>query len=81
MKGKLRNVVVRIKSTENSHNKTNMDAFTFTATVASRVYHVYKTTSWIKAKVGDKVKVGNNSIVIRNRSVCLCDQNKKQVLL
>ena len=34
-----------------------MDAFTFTATVASRSYHVYKTTSWINAKVGDKVTV------------------------
>ena len=45
MKGKLRNVVARIKSTEYSHNKTNMDAFTFTATVASRGYYVYKTTS------------------------------------
>ena len=40
-----------------SHNKTNMDAFTFTATVASRGYHAYKTTSWINAKVGDKVTV------------------------
>ena len=57
MKGKLRNVVVRIKSTGYSHNKTNMDAFTFTATVASRAYHVYKTIFWIKAKVGDKVTV------------------------
>ena len=57
MKGKLRNVVVRIKSTEYSHNKTNMDGFTFTATVASRDCHVYKTKSWIKAKVGDKVTV------------------------
>ena len=45
MKGKLRNVVVRIKSTDYSYNKTNMDAFTFTATVASRGYHVYKITS------------------------------------
>ena len=55
MKGKLRNAFVRIKSTEKSHNKTNMDDFTFTATVASRGYHAYKATSWINAKVGDKV--------------------------
>ena len=34
-----------------------MNAFTFTATVASRGYHVYKTTSWINANVGDKVLV------------------------
>ena len=45
MEGKLQNAVVRIKSTEYSHNKTNMDAFTFTKTVASRDYPVYKTTS------------------------------------
>ena len=57
MEGKLRNVVVRIKSTEYSRNKTNMDAFTFTATVVSVGYHVYKTTSWINTKVGDKVTV------------------------
>ena len=57
MKGKLQNVVVRIKSTEYSHNKTNMDAFTFTATVASKGYRVYKTTSSINAKVGDEVTV------------------------
>ena len=57
MKAKLRNVVVRIKSTEYSHNKTNMGAFTFTATVASKGYHVYKTTSWINAKDGDKATV------------------------
>ena len=54
MNDKLRNVVVRIKSTEYSHNKTNMDAFTFTATVASKGYHVHKTTSWINAKAGEK---------------------------
>ena len=46
-----------IKSTEYSHNKTNMGAFTFTATVASRGYHVYKTTSWINANVRDKVTI------------------------
>ena len=57
MKDKLRNVVVRIKSTEYPHNKTNIDAFTFTATATSRGYHVYKTTSWIHSKVGDKVTV------------------------
>ena len=57
MKGKLRNGHVRIKSTEYSHNKTKMDAFTFTATVASRGYHICKTTSWINAKVGDKVTI------------------------
>ena len=48
--------VVRIKSTEYSHNKTNMDAFTLIATASSRGYHVYKT-SWITAKVGDKVTI------------------------
>ena len=57
MKGKLRNVVARIKSTEYSHKKTNMDVFTFTATVASRGYHVYQTTSWINAKIRDKLTV------------------------
>ena len=55
-KDKLRNVV-RTKSTEYSHNKTSMDAFTFTATVASRDYHLYKTKSCKNAKVGDKVTV------------------------
>ena len=34
-----------------------MDAFTFTATVAPRGYHVYKTISWINTKIGDKVTV------------------------
>ena len=34
-----------------------MDAFTFTATVASRDYHLYKTKSCKNAKVGDKVTV------------------------
>ena len=57
MKGKLRNVVVRIKSREYSHNKTNMDGLIFTGTVASRDYHVYKSTSWINTKAGDKVTV------------------------
>ena len=57
MKVKLQSLVVRIKSTEYSHNKTNMDAFTFTATVVSRGYHVYKIASCIHAKVGDKVIV------------------------
>ena len=40
-------------------HKTNTDAFNFTAAVASRGYHVFKTpsTSWIKAKVGDKLTV------------------------
>ena len=57
MKGKLRNVVVRIKSTVYSHSKTNVDDFAFTATVASKGYHVYKTTSWINAKVRDKVTI------------------------
>ena len=57
MKGKLWNVVVRIKSAEYSHNKTNIDAFTFTGTVASKGYHVYKTISWMKTKVGVKVTV------------------------
>ena len=55
MKGKLRNVVVRIKSIEYSHNKTNMDAFIFTATVILTGYHVYKITSWVIAKIGDKL--------------------------
>ena len=49
---------IRIKSTEYSHNKTNMDAFIFAAIVASRSYHVYKKKSWINAEVGDKVTVG-----------------------
>ena len=49
MKGKLQNIVVRTKSTENSRNKTNMDVFTFTVTWALRGYHVYKTTFLINA--------------------------------
>ena len=32
-------------------------AYSFTATVASRGYHVYKNTSWTNAKVGEKVTV------------------------
>ena len=56
MKGKLQNIVVRTKSTENSRNKISMDVFTFTVTVASRGYHVYKTTYLINAKVEDKLK-------------------------
>ena len=32
-------------------------AHSFTATVASRGYHVYKNTSWTNAKVGEKVTV------------------------
>ena len=57
MLGKLRNTVVRIKSSEYSHNKTDMCALTFTVTVASRGYHVYKTTSCVNANVVDKVTV------------------------
>ena len=32
-------------------------AYSFTAKVASRGYHVYKNTSWTNAKVGEKVRV------------------------
>ena len=32
-------------------------AYSFTATVASRDYHVYKNTSWTNAKVREKVTV------------------------
>lgn len=32
-------------------------AYTFTTKVAARGYHVYKNTTWIRAKAGDKVKV------------------------
>ena len=32
-------------------------AYSFTAAVASRGYHVYKNTSWTNAKVGEKVTV------------------------
>ena len=32
--------------------------YSFTATVASRDYHVYKNTLWTNAKVGEKVIVG-----------------------
>ena len=83
MKGKLRNAVVRIKSTEYSINKTNTDVLTLLVTVASSSYYVYKTTFLIKAKVGDKVnsRAANDSVVNRNRYVCMCDQNKKQVFL
>ena len=49
MKGKLQNIVVRTKSTENSRNKNNMDVFTFTVTVALRGCQVIKTTSLINA--------------------------------
>ena len=66
-------------------HKTNTDAFNFTAAVASRGYHVFKTTStsWINAKVGDKVTVEleMTGLSLENRSECLCDQNKKEVLL
>ena len=31
--------------------------YSFTATVASRGYHVYKITSWTNVKVGEKVTV------------------------
>ena len=46
-----------MKSTEKSHRKTSMYAFTFTATVVSRGWHLCKETSWINAKVRDKVTV------------------------
>ena len=83
MKSKLRNVFFRIKSTKYSVNKTNTDALTLLVTVASSSYYVYKTTSLINAKVGDKVNSGaaNDNVVNRNRYVCMCDQNKKQVFL
>ena len=32
-------------------------AYSFNATVAARGYHVYKSTTWVEAKVGDKVRV------------------------
>lgn len=32
-------------------------AYTFTTKVAARGYHVYKNTTWIRAKAGDEVKV------------------------
>ena len=32
-------------------------AYLFTATVASRSYHVYKNISWTNAKMGEKVTV------------------------
>ena len=32
-------------------------AYSFTAIVASRGYHVYKNVSWTNAKVGEKVTV------------------------
>ena len=66
-------------------HKTNTDAFNFTTAVASRGYHVFKTTStsWINAKVGDKVTVEleMTGSSLENRCECLCDQNKKEVLL
>ena len=40
-----------------THNKTVIKAYSFTATVASRGYHVYKNKSWTNAKVGEKVTV------------------------
>ena len=36
-------------------NRTVIMAHSFTATVASRGYHVYKNTSWTNAKAGEKV--------------------------
>ena len=62
MKVKSRNVVIRIKSAEYSHNKTNIDAFTFTTTVASRGYHIYKATSWINAKVTVELETAASSL-------------------
>ena len=34
-----------------------MAIFTFTATVASRGYHIHQNTSWTNAKQGEKVTV------------------------
>ena len=31
--------------------------YSFEATTASRVYHVFKNTSWVNLKEGDKVQV------------------------
>ena len=47
-------------------------AYSFTATVASRDYHVYKNTSSANAKVGEKVTVemGTCAIKIKSR---FCD--------
>ena len=36
-------------------NRTVIMAHSFTATVASRGYHVYKNTSWTNTKAGEKV--------------------------
>ena len=57
MKGKLRNAVVRIKSTEYSINKTNTDVLTLLVTLASSSYYVYKTTFLINAKLEIKLTV------------------------
>ena len=32
-------------------------AYSFNVTVAARGYHVYKSTIWVEAKAGDKVRV------------------------
>ena len=46
---------------------------------------LYKTTStsWINVKVGDKVTVELEMTAssLENRSECLCDQNKKEVVI
>ena len=60
-----------------------MDAFTFTATVASSGYRVYKKTSWIKAKVGDKVTVELKTTAssLETDPYACAIRIKKQVLL
>ena len=40
-----------------THNTTVIMAYSFTVTVASGGYHVYKNTSWTNARVGEKVTV------------------------
>ena len=48
--------------------------------LASNGYHVYKTTSWINPKVGDKVTVELETTTLSLETepyACLCDQNKK----
>ena len=63
-------------------HKTNTDAFNFTAAVASRGYHVFKTTStsWINAKVGDKVTVEleMTGSSLENRSNACAIRTKKK---
>ena len=50
-------------------------AYLFTATVASKSYHVYKNISWANTKVGEKVTVEMETkipLLEVDPSICVC---------